>query len=79
MIALPISCIESLGTFIFATRVADFFFVSLLFFFVFLNYLLPFSLQELLLIFCGLIFGTGYSNNGGAEGDDALPMQGLQQ
>ena len=32
------------------------------------------------LIFCGLIFGTCYSDNGGhAEGDDALPMQGLQQ
>jgi len=26
------------------------------------------------LICCGLIFGTGYSDNGGAEGDNALPM-----
>ena len=31
------------------------------------------------LLFCGLIFGTDYSNNGGAEGDGALSMQGLQQ
>ena len=31
------------------------------------------------MIFCGLIFGTDYSNNDGAEGDDAFPVQGLQQ
>ena len=31
------------------------------------------------LLFCGLIFGTGCNNNGGAEGNGALPMQGLQQ
>ena len=69
------SFLTSLGT-----SFVIFLFVSLLFFFVFfLNYLLSFLLQELLLIFCGLIFGTGYSNNDGVEGDDALPMQGLQQ
>ena len=31
------------------------------------------------LFFCGLIFGTSCSNNGGVEGDGVLPMQGLQQ
>ena len=30
-------------------------------------------------LFCGLIFGIGCSNNNGVEGDDTLPMQGLQQ
>jgi len=29
--------------------------------------------------FFGLFFGTVCSNNGGAEGDGALLMQGLQQ
>ena len=52
----------------------SFCFSYVLFCFFFLNYLLPFLLQELLLIFYGLVFGTGYSNNGGAEGDGALPM-----
>ena len=31
------------------------------------------------LLFCDLIFGTVCSNNDGAEGDGALPIQGLQQ
>ena len=31
------------------------------------------------LLFCGLIFGTTYSNNDSVEGDGALPMQEFQQ
>jgi len=31
------------------------------------------------LLFCGLIFGIACSSNDSAEGDGALPMQGLQQ